>query len=190
MELASLLNGGRDSLGSSRTCRFFSMIAAYVVWYPNCSLPCLRASSVRVSTRVRNWVLAFSPSLIPRRRLAAGWVESKFRYVPVRVYTRYVLNLLKDPNSLQFIRPADDLLSLVGNKALYLKCNAVAIGPVTGRPFPWLLVRQLVTCNAQIASANQIIDIRRTGLETRTGSCRSFERITCVFGNKMASVSN
>ena len=33
---------------------------------------------------------------------------------------------------------------------------AVAIGPVTGRPFLWLLVQQLVTCKAQIANANQI----------------------------------
>ena len=29
---------------------------------------------------------------------------------------------------------------------------AVAIGPATGRSFPWLLVRQLVTCKAQIAA--------------------------------------
>ena len=34
--------------------------------------------------------------------------------------------------------------------------SIVAIGPVTGRPFPWLLVRQLVTCKTQITSANQI----------------------------------
>ena len=34
--------------------------------------------------------------------------------------------------------------------------NTVAIGPVTGLPFPWLLARQLVTCKTQIASANQI----------------------------------
>ena len=33
---------------------------------------------------------------------------------------------------------------------------AVAIGPVTGRTFPWLLVHQLVSCKAQMASANQI----------------------------------
>ena len=33
---------------------------------------------------------------------------------------------------------------------------AVAIGPVIGRTFPWLLVQQLVTCKAQMASANQI----------------------------------
>ena len=47
LELASLLNGGRDSLGScsSRTHRFYSMIAAGVVWYPKlqlcpaCALP-------------------------------------------------------------------------------------------------------------------------------------------------------
>ena len=34
--------------------------------------------------------------------------------------------------------------------------NAVAIGPVTRHPFPWLLVQQLVTCKAQLTSANQI----------------------------------
>ena len=41
---------------------------------------------------------------------------------------------------------------------------AVGIGPVidismvrlTGHPFLWLLVRQLVTCKAQLTSANQI----------------------------------
>ena len=42
------------------------------------------------------------------------------------------------------------------NRFQLLFTYAVAIGPVTGRPFPWLLVRQLVTCKTQIASANQI----------------------------------
>ena len=32
---------------------------------------------------------------------------------------------------------------------------AEALGLVTGRTFPWLLVRQLVTCKAQMASASQ-----------------------------------
>ena len=41
LELASFLNSGRDSLGSSRTQRFFSMIAADVVWHPNCSFALL-----------------------------------------------------------------------------------------------------------------------------------------------------
>ena len=51
LELASLLSGGRDSLGSSRTHRFFSMIAADVVWHPNCSFALL-ARLLR--SRVRN----------------------------------------------------------------------------------------------------------------------------------------
>ena len=48
------------------------------------------------------------------------------------------------------------------------------------------------TCKTQrpLTSIRWIIDIQRTGLATRSESCRSFERITCVFGNKMASVSN
>ena len=39
---------------------------------------------------------------------------------------------------------------------IYVDTQWLYIGPVTGRPFPWLLVRQLVMCKAQIASANQI----------------------------------
>jgi len=41
LELASILNGGRDSLGSLRTHRFFRMIAADVVWHPNYSFALL-----------------------------------------------------------------------------------------------------------------------------------------------------
>ena len=96
LELASPLNGGRDSLGSSRTHRFFSMIASDVVWHPNCSFALLARYSV--STRAP-------------RRLAAGRVESKLR--PVRVYHKVCFNLLMDPNVLQFVRRTDDFVKFV-----------------------------------------------------------------------------
>ena len=45
-------------------------------------------------------------------------------------------------------------------KRFDLSVYTVAIGPVTGRPFPWLMVRQLpcvpISGSTQIASANQI----------------------------------
>ena len=108
-------NGGRDSLGSSRTHRFFSMIAAGVVWHPKlqlcpgCALPLF--ALVRVfGTRAK---LVFSPYLIPRRRLAAGGSRANFAYVPVRVYNKVCFNLLKNPNVLQFVRRADDFFKFV-----------------------------------------------------------------------------
>ena len=91
------------------------MIAAGVVWHSKtAALPRLRASSVRVSTRVRNWAkLVLSPYLIPRRRLPADGSRANFAYVPVRVYYKVCFNLLKDENVLQFVRRADDFVKFV-----------------------------------------------------------------------------
>ena len=38
----------------------------------------------------------------------------------------------------------------------------MAIGPVTGRPFPWLLVRQLVTCEHVILVAKATVSVVST----------------------------
>ena len=40
--------------------------------------------------------------------------------------------------------------------------NAVAIGPVTGRPFSWLLVRQLVTCEHVTLVAKMTVSVVST----------------------------
>ena len=40
--------------------------------------------------------------------------------------------------------------------------NTVAIGPVTGRPFSWLLVRQLVTCEHVTLVAKMTVSVVST----------------------------
>ena len=106
LELTSSLNGRQDSLGSSRTHRFFSMIAAGVVWHPNGSFTLVACFDLPFSLvrmfRIRA-KLAFSPSLMYRQRLAAGGSRAKFCLRPSKSLTQG-FNLLMDPNAVQFVR--------------------------------------------------------------------------------------
>ena len=57
----------------------------------------------------------------------------------------------------------------------------MAIGPVTGRPFPWLLIRQLVTCEHVTLIAEVTVYISIVSTMTRLTVERSIDR-SCYSG--------